>query len=349
MGKAYDYKNRPYWHYICPCCGKREAVLFGEEYSRACQYCGAKWNEHITLARFIDVKTNHDLIADSGIAGVSLMPWPYKSEAHVSVVKEGEVSMTKALQVFAFEGRETRVVEVNCQPWWVAKDVCDVLGLSDVSMSVSWLDEDEKGTSKVCTPGGKQSMTIISESGLYSLIMRSNKPNAKKFRKWVTSEVLPAIRKTGEYATPTVQAKRAKKHDELAAKRLEIMEKNADWRMAKLILEGIDAFKDVMTPESKTVFMCKYGELTAKHDMTHVLPKATDKWYSATEIGNMFGVSAAKIGRLAGQNCLKAPEGESNEYGTWIRSKSRHSSREVITWVYSDAGVAWFEEHFKAA
>lgn len=75
----------------------------------------------------------------------------------------------------------------------MAKDVCDVLGLADVSMSVRNLDDDEKGTSKVCTPGGSQEMTVITESGLYTLIMRSNKPEAKKFRKWVTQRASPLL------------------------------------------------------------------------------------------------------------------------------------------------------------
>jgi hypothetical protein len=191
-----------------------------------------------------------------------------------------------------------------------------------------------------------QDMTTINEPGLFKLILRSNKAEAKMFQRFVTHEVLPALRKTGEYATPDKQKEKAKKHDELTAKRLEIMEKNANWRIAKLILEGIDKFKEVMTPESKTVFMAKYAELTAGRDMTHILPAASGKWYSATEIGEICGVSSAKIGRVSNQNCIKAPDGESNEYGTWIRSKSLNSSREVMTWVYSEKGVEWFRKFF---
>ncbi len=69
------------------------------------------------------------------------------------------------------------------EPWWVAKDVCNVLGLTNSRMALEALDEDEKGVSKVYTLGGEQDMNIISESGLYALIMRSNKPEAKRFRK----------------------------------------------------------------------------------------------------------------------------------------------------------------------
>ena len=108
----------------------------------------------------------------------------------------------KELEVFRFNEMVTRVINLNDEPWWVVKDVCDILGISDVSDAVERLDNDEKGRGFIPTPGGKQAMLIINESGLYSLIIRSNKPEAKKFQKWITSEVLPSIRKHGAYMTP---------------------------------------------------------------------------------------------------------------------------------------------------
>ena len=90
-------------------------------------------------------------------------------------------------------------------PWFVAKDACDCLGITNVSQACQALDDDEKGIYKVYTLGGSQDMMLISESGLYTLIMRSNKPEAKVFRKWVTSEVLPSIRKTGGYSVAQPQ------------------------------------------------------------------------------------------------------------------------------------------------
>jgi prophage antirepressor-like protein len=100
---------------------------------------------------------------------------------------------------YHFESKKIRIIEIAGEIWWVAKDVCDALGHANSRMAIKELDEDEKGVSKVYTLGGMQELTIISESGLYSLILRSNKPKAKKFRKWVTSEVLPSIRKHGAY------------------------------------------------------------------------------------------------------------------------------------------------------
>lgn len=92
-----------------------------------------------------------------------------------------------------------RVVERKVQPWFVAKDVCDILKLGNPRSSLALLDEDEKDVHSMDTPGGKQEMTIISEPGLYSLILRSRKPEAKAFKRWVTHEVIPSIRKTGGY------------------------------------------------------------------------------------------------------------------------------------------------------
>lgn len=108
------------------------------------------------------------------------------------------------VEVWVFEGSTVRTVQMNGEPWWVLKDVCGVLDISNSRNISARLDDDEKGVYLVDTPGGVQNMTIISESGLYATIMRSDKPQAKPFRKWVTSEVLPAIRKHGMYAIDDV-------------------------------------------------------------------------------------------------------------------------------------------------
>jgi prophage antirepressor-like protein len=102
--------------------------------------------------------------------------------------------------IFNFEDRKVRVVIVNNEPWFVAKDVCEVLEISKHRDAVSRLDDDERGSVLVDTPGGKQEMTAVNEYGIYSLVMTSRKPEAKKFKRWVTHEVLPAIRKTGSYS-----------------------------------------------------------------------------------------------------------------------------------------------------
>ena len=101
--------------------------------------------------------------------------------------------------VFSFTTGAVRVVLRDDAPWFVAADVCAALSIENNRDAMSRLDDDEKGVGSIDTPGGSQVMTIVSESGLYSLVLGSRKPEAKPFKKWVTSEVLPAIRKSGRY------------------------------------------------------------------------------------------------------------------------------------------------------
>lgn len=108
------------------------------------------------------------------------------------------------LTQFTYGDSSLRVVEIDSQPWFVAKDVCGILGLANMRSSLAALDEDEKGVHTMDTLGGNQEMTVISEPGLYSLILRSRKPEAKTFKRWVTHEVLPSIRRHGMYATESV-------------------------------------------------------------------------------------------------------------------------------------------------
>jgi prophage antirepressor-like protein len=109
--------------------------------------------------------------------------------------------MQYTLQVFEDADHDQfRVFNKNGEPWFVLADVCRALGLKNPSDAASRLDDDEKGVAQTDTPGGLQNVRIINESGLYSLILRSEKPEAKRFKKWVTAEVLPTIRKTGGYS-----------------------------------------------------------------------------------------------------------------------------------------------------
>lgn len=110
----------------------------------------------------------------------------------------------KDQQVTTFKFNPTdqniRVQVINDEPWFVAKDVCDALGLENNRQATSKLDDDETMVSLIMTPSrGKQKIQVVNESGLYNLIFQSRKPEAKAFRKWVTSEVLPSIRRTGGY------------------------------------------------------------------------------------------------------------------------------------------------------
>lgn len=114
----------------------------------------------------------------------------------------------KDLQVFRNpEFGEIRTVEVNGEPWLVGKDVAQALGYKNPQEAIrTHVDEEDKGVSEILTPGGKQTVPIINESGLYALVLASKLPGAKKFKRWVTAEVLPSIRRHGRYARPMTQA-----------------------------------------------------------------------------------------------------------------------------------------------
>lgn len=113
--------------------------------------------------------------------------------------------MNALAEVFTYTGHDIRTVLVEDQPWFVGRDVCAVLEIAKPENSLALLDDDEKATHSVGTPGGAQQMTVINEPGLYSLILRSRKPEAKAFKRWITHEVLPAIRRTGRYeAAPAI-------------------------------------------------------------------------------------------------------------------------------------------------
>ncbi len=139
------------------------------------------------------------------------------------------------LQIFNYGKVPVRTVLVDDAPWWVLKDVCRVLGITNHKNVSARLDPDEKGVrlmdplsgdgNPIHTLGGPQNMTIINESGLYKVILRSDKPEAKKFTRWVTHEVLPALRKTGSYSMvpggpPPVQFRALTSDDYITAARL---------------------------------------------------------------------------------------------------------------------------------
>lgn len=118
------------------------------------------------------------------------------------------------LQIFNYNGNEVRTIQKDGEPWWVLKDVCEIFGETNYRRVSGRLDEDEKGVSQINTPGGLQSMTVINEAGLYTTLfamqpekargvteeyVQQRQEQLKSFRKWVTSEVLPSIRKNGGY------------------------------------------------------------------------------------------------------------------------------------------------------
>ncbi len=227
------------------------------------------------------------------------------------------------LQTFTYNNTQVRTIEKNGEPWFVLKDVCEILGLSNPSRVAERLDEDERSNFKL---GRQGEVNIISESGLYNVILRSDKPEAKPFRKWVTGEVLPTIRKTGSYSAKADKPSKA----------LEIKEMNAKVRLSNQFLKLSKV--ETLSAEYKNILAAKAAEVLTGTQLIP-LPKSQQKMYSAGEIGAMFGVSAQKIGRVSNEHGLKTAE-----YGEWYRSKSEYSNKEVDTFVYNDRAVEKFRE-----
>ena len=142
------------------------------------------------------------------------------------------------LAVLDFEGHAVRVVMIKDQPWWILSDVARVLGYRDAGNAGRPLREKEKGTHQMSTLGGDQSFVVISEAGLYRLIMKSERPEAERFQDWVCEEVLPAIRRTGAYSlrsrdAVTREAKRLKCDPDTARARLRLKDKNRAFNSIK--------------------------------------------------------------------------------------------------------------------
>ena len=112
----------------------------------------------------------------------------------------------KSLDLFHFKGRQVRTIQLDGEPWFVAADVCDVLGLNNPSQALSYLDRDERRliTNEAWRTNGN--MAVVSEPGLYSLVLRSRRPEAKGFRRWIAHEVIPALRQSGQYRLAAVSS-----------------------------------------------------------------------------------------------------------------------------------------------
>ena len=151
------------------------------------------------------------------------------------------------LTVFDFESQIVRVVIHEGLPWWVAADVCAVLELDDTSKAVSRLDEDEKGTNSIRTPGGNQDMLCVNEPGLYALVLTSRKPQAKAFKRWLTHEVIPSIRAKGSYELPQQPPRQPTNPNEIAFPEL------ADFCQKQLALMGLK-------PELQRIYLLRAME-----------------------------------------------------------------------------------------
>lgn len=161
------------------------------------------------------------------------------------------------IQIFKYENNDVRTVEMNGEPWFVLKDVCAVLGLTDTGRTAERLDADELTRTTLVSGGQNREMYIINESGLYNVILRSDKPEAKPFRKWVTSEVLPSIRKSGGYIAVQDQLT----PEELMAKALQVANKTLAEREARI--SALTVQNAIMAPKAEY-----FDELVDRNTLT---------------------------------------------------------------------------------
>ncbi|HBG7258632.1 Bro-N domain-containing protein [Clostridioides difficile] len=247
--------------------------------------------------------------------------------------------MSNNLQVFKnSDFGEIRVIDLNGEPWFVGKDVAETLGYKDTSDALKrHVDDEDKGVGEIPTPGGNQNMKIINESGLYSLILSSKLLTAKKFKHWVTRDVLPSIRKTGTYSSKKSEC--SKDDSEIKYMNAQARLKNARAREAKIYLELADK---VDIKEYKQIMYSKTTELLSGETLIP-LPKIERKTYSATDIGKMLGISANKVGGLANAYNLKT-----DEYGIKVWDKAKYSDKQVPNFRYYENVIPVLEKALKS-
>ena len=139
-----------------------------------------------------------------------------------------------AVVPFYFQENEVRTITIENEPWFVARDVCNAIGLNNLSMALERIPESHKGVNPIDTLGGVQQMNTVDEPGLYRLILRSDKPQAEAFMEWITAEVLPAIRKSGGYLMPGYAAITKDELYTLQAEVIDLYRKNAELMQEKI-------------------------------------------------------------------------------------------------------------------
>lgn len=225
------------------------------------------------------------------------------------------------LQIFKSpEFGEIRTVTRDGQPWFVGKDIAEVLGYNNTRDALAKrVDNEDKldGVAICDSIGREQKPVLINESGLYSLILSSKLPAAKKFKRWVTSDVLPMIRKTGSYSKHMTEYQTM-----IANTRSE----NAKIRKAQILTRLAEQYNGTYR---QVLNSYATKELTGEHLLP--LPELPRKTYTAAEIGDKLGISANKVGVLTNRHDLKT-----EQYGAWFCDKAKSCNKEVQSFRYFD-------------
>ena len=197
------------------------------------------------------------------------------------------------IQVFMFEESVVRTISKAGEPWFVVADICKILDIGNPSDPIRRLDEDEKGVDLIETPGGKQSMVTVNEYGLYNLVLGSRKPQAKAFKRWVTHDVIPAIRKHGVYAVDEVL-----KDPDLLISALTALKEERQQRQ-KLELEAAISRQQIAEMHPKASY---YDKVLACPDLVKISLIAKD-----------YGMSAIAFNRLLHKKGIQFKQGD-----TWL-------------------------------
>ena len=216
---------------------------------------------------------------------------------------------------------QVRTIEIDNEPWFVGRDVAKALGYGDDGKSATnavarHVEGEDRSVTEIVTEAGKRNITIINESGLYSLILSSKLPGAKEFKRWVTSEVIPSIRKTGGYTL--------KPMTDYQKEQTRLREENAHIRKAQILERLANQYEGTYR---QILHAYATKELSGKFLLP--LPELEEKTYSATEIGELLGITANRVGLLTNRYDLKT-----EQYGQWFKDKSRYSDKEVSSFRY---------------
>lgn len=242
-------------------------------------------------------------------------------------MKDKDKNKDNELQIFNNpEFGEVRTVNIGGEPWLVGKDVSVALGYANPQRAIrDHVDDEDKGVTEMVTPGGTQKVPIINESGLYSLVLSSKLPTAKKFKRWVTSEVLPAIRKTGSYSVKQAE------QDKTREMRAEAMLRNSISKQAKMMMEiakmsHIKAYQDVM--------MAKAGNILAGENILPMPKSGRERrplgWF-CKQIGKAE-TWGTQLGKLLKRNGITQRPGENGEFVEDCARNNPHKHVQNFEW-----------------
>lgn len=226
------------------------------------------------------------------------------------------------LQIFKNEEfGEIRGLEINNEPYFIGKDIAEILGYKNTRDALNkHVDNEDKGVTKCDTLGGIQELTVINESGLYSLIMGSKLPSAKKFKRWITSEVLPSIRKTGGY----IAGEENMNEDELVLKAMEVMQNK---------LKRLEDKTNRLEAENNAQFQL-IGELKPKADYTDIILK-NKSLIKIKAIAKDYGMTANAMNKKLHELKIQYKEGDQ-----WFLYKEHqnkgYTSSETIYLTHTD-------------